>query len=755
MGNAKHFVHHAWLRRLNQVEVPRQTLLLLVILMWTAGIGVIGAMHLLLVACLVVWPGVIAIRYSLCTTRPLTSLEVHVLGAPLGLIVALLSQQVLVALDLGTFGWLIPSAVAAPLWLSRFQPASTNASASGALRYPILVAALLILADMDWAFLIAGVVGAVGLSLLPKIVPIVITVGLVLTRLVIDDYWYLISDDRLFEDAYSRSIQNFGFWNWYGATDTWVPYHWLAHGVGGLAQGAARIGGFEAVGIVPAIIASLITASSSLLLISKFVDDESQSAKLLLAVPLLGVLVRGVSNSADMSVSLGIWTLALASSFLEGRIRRGPGAAFVILAVVALSLSKVSTALVVVMCVVGMLIVEGIRNQHLSKNLLFLAILGIASATAVALNYDIAGSAVGDDSRSYISVELGGFLGLHDYSRTLALLVTTIALISILFLPMLLASHAYRCQLPGTPIAVGVTAMLAIAWLIRLFFNSYNNEAYAEAAIACSLPVLLGLAASAVGGNLGNSSALTFAVIGASAGFAQEILKLKGTSILFHDAIRLAGLLPTIPYGATIFVLLVVRLATRFVRFRTTSVVAITAVLLTSAGFGGDIYRIALHLQTGTVWAATSFGESDGFFFGTNDEKIAARWITENVDSRDIVATNRVCGTTRRCDLDGQSAIASWTQRRTYLEAERFITGRSVDEVVPGDDVARGHPLWITERKEVSIRFGQQQSEQLKGRLIDQGVRWFWLDLDRNSAEITDDSIVVFQSGKIAILKLE
>lgn len=727
----------------------------LFVLMWAAGLGVATSATILLVGGLVTWPGVFAVRRLQNRESPLSSTEAVILGAPLGLILAIISQQLFLALQLGTFGWLAPVAVTILLRALVSKSANLINPTSRPVVHPIIIAAAFVLADMDWAFLIAGLAGVLGIILAHKRIPMYLLVGLVLTRISLDKYWFLISDDRLFEDAYSRSIHNFGFWDWYGSSSTWVPYHWLGHGIGGLAQTVPRIDSLQAVGVVPAVVSSLIIASSSLLLLARLVPGETTQVKLLALVPLLGVLIRGVSNSADISIALGIWTLALTYYFLEDRFRQGLGPALVILATIGLILAKVSTAVVVVFGIVAIAVAFGIRERQIRKNLRFISVLGMIFLFVVIMNYDVIGIFTVNDSRSNVSFELGGFLGLNGYGRSSAVLITAVALLCFLFLPLMLVIHALRHNRRESPIVIGAAAILVAGWLIRVLLRTYNNESYVEAAVACTTPILLGSVAAIAVDAKKKMFTFSLMVAGAFAGFIQEVFKLKGSSLWHYDIVRVMGLLPLVPMAVTLVLWLVLKISSNFNRYRAgTSMVSFAAVVLLSSGIGGDVFRIGLQVGTGTVWAATNFGSSDAFYFGSGDEESVAQWIRKYSKSSDVVGTNRICPTLSSCSLDGQSAVASWTQRRTYIEAERFITGRSVDEVSDGEFQPQGHPRWITERKTLCIDFGRNQSDQLKMRLIRDGVRWFWLDLTVNNASLTGNAPVVFRSGNIVLLKL-
>ena len=208
-----------------------------------SGFDPASALRLGVLLAIVAVPGIVLVDqiFSANQERRGTPQSVLFLGVPFGLIVAVLSQQLFIGLGLMSFGWLIPSLVTVTR-LRRIQLVLW--SNVGEIREDVILlglVALLVLSDTNWGFLVGA--GMTALSLLVKgpLRYVFIAVGVLLTRLAVDPLWYLISDDRLFEEAYSFFIHHFGFWSWYGSSNTWVPYHWFAHGVGGLVQ--AMVGG--------------------------------------------------------------------------------------------------------------------------------------------------------------------------------------------------------------------------------------------------------------------------------------------------------------------------------------------------------------------------------------------------------------------------------------------------------------------------------------------------------------------------------
>jgi hypothetical protein len=159
-------------------------------------------------------------------------------------------------------------------------------------------------------------------------------------------------------------------------------------------------------------------------------------------------------------------------------------------------------------------------------------------------------------------------------------------------------------------------------------------------------------------------------------------------------------------------------------------------------------------LRTGDVWAETNFGGDDSYFFGSADEQRAGSWLRENAQKSDLIGTNRICQPFTGCSGGGQTPIAAWSGLRSYVEAERFITGRQIDELLPGEREVRGYPEWLTDRQMLLFEFGRSQSRLLRNDLEQEGVSWYWLDLRVEGSRLTLNQDVAFRSGSIVVIRL-
>ena len=724
--------------------------LLVAVISVASGLSLTSSALLVLTTVIVAWPGVMALRACLVTEHE--PVELILLGAPFGLTFAVLSQQLLLATGVTQYGWVAPAVIASPFLRRRSESSHINPINWD--QFVILFsAAAFVLADVNWAFIIAGAVSLIALKTQRTWKLVVVVLGMVMVRLLLDPFWYLISDDRLFEEAYSIFIQRFGFWSWYGASDTWVPYHWFGHAVGGLLQSTMQAKQFQAVGAGVQVVNALLVASSIFLLMHRRKLHKTAVGLGVACTPLFGIFALGESNSADLSIGLGLWSIALSLVILRSHTQIRFGPMLLVFATGATSLAKVSTGVIVGLGLVVLFVFLD-RTSYLERKWIWHAVCCLGSLTAVLLfNYDIAGLRDIDDSRTSFKITLGGSILNSDISLTFRLIAVFVLFVSGVFLPTLLFFAVLRRGAEGRIRLVLALTLLAMGWGTQLVVESYNNESFLEAAVLCSIPLMLSVLLELTDADVSRRLLSLLGLAGSLFGVLQVALLKADSGLMTNTALRFIGRGPLLlGIGSLLVVLIVLRCRQDRVIPRLRIASLVVSILVAASFMGSDIYRVISQVQHGDVWAATNFGESDRFFFGSDDEIAAAKWLRENSVPSDIVATNRLCKIDSDCSWSGQSPIAAWTQRRTFIEAERFIVGRRVDEIPIGSSNPLGHPKWVVERKSVSHQYGKSDSTDNETLLRNQSVKWFWYD-NRVSPAPTA-GYMRFQSGPILIFEI-
>lgn len=730
-------------------------LFLPVLLGFVGGLDLASSLKLGLLVILCGAPGVLLL--SRMYRRDEIKIDIVGLGIPLGLLLALLSQQVGIALRIGTLGWIVPVVVSIPFQFRFFRNGSLIFRSIGTQQFIASTgSALFLLSDVHWAFLLAAVSAAAALAAKPKMAFPIFVGGLVGTKLLLPKFWYLISDDRWFEEAYSRSIHLFGFWDWYGSSATWVPYHWLGHALGGLAQGFVSDQIFVAVGVVPSVITAMIFSSSVASVFSTLGGDARWTTWCTLLCPIFGVFARGESNSADLSIAFGVWLIALVLLVLQQRKPVRMNLLVAGIASASLLLIKVSTGIVVIAGILLMVIYFGLVNKVLRRLLGFgLSIAGFASV-ALALNFDFFGIAINDDSRSQIVLKFGGFLSLEGASSVVKLLIVASTVLCGILFPSLMVFRVQDRRSVERSVVILALVMLGLGWILRLFVVSYNNESYLEVAVLCASPLLVGIVLSEVWREKPRWAFVLSMLFGVIVGFVQVWMISKQGSTRVDALVRLFGNSPILLLP--IFLLVVTtRLSKRTSKWRAlfgNKLIPLAAVCLLGAQAGPDAFRIVDQLRTGDVWAETNFGGDDSYFFGNADEQRAGSWLRVNAQKSDLIGTNRICQPFTGCSGGGQTPIAAWSGLRSYVEAERFITGRQIDDLLPGEQEIRGYPEWLTDRQMLLFEFGRSQSVVLRKDLEQEGVSWYWLDLRVEGSKLTSNNDVAFRSGPIIVLQL-
>ena len=130
----------------------------------------------------------------------------------------------------------------------------------------------------------------------------------------------------------------------------------------------------------------------------------------------------------------------------------------------------------------------------------------------------------------------------------------------------------------------------------------------------------------------------------------------------------------------------------------------------------------------------------------TQEHETALRWLRENADRDDVVATNRQCvaprPAARPCEEHRWFLTAALGQRRMYVE---------------GADYAAGLPLpaWVQDRVDRSRRFADAPAGTDARTLWDAGVRWVVVDLastrTRAWAPYAEEA---FATGATVVLRL-
>ncbi|MCX6131804.1 MAG: hypothetical protein NTX25_22440, partial [Proteobacteria bacterium] len=134
------------------------------------------------------------------------------------------------------FGWLLPQGFFVYKFLRRRNTGTTEVLRFE-LKHVLLISATatLILSDTYWFFYLVALLLFVT-SRYQSWILYLFSGGILflLSVFILPSGWHLTTNDRIFDSAYAVFIQRFGYWSWYGASDIWIPYHWLTHGIAGI-----------------------------------------------------------------------------------------------------------------------------------------------------------------------------------------------------------------------------------------------------------------------------------------------------------------------------------------------------------------------------------------------------------------------------------------------------------------------------------------------------------------------------------------
>jgi len=471
-----------------------------------------------------------------------------------------------------------------------------------------------------------------------------------------------------------------------------------------------------------------------------------------LVAPLLGVYFLGESNSADVSIALGIWAIVIVYLLQSAQGDSWSRIIVLSVALVSVELTKVSTGLVVISGLFAFSVTCWAGSRRSLRDLFLVLVPFVSSVIAFVLNFNLFGASSSTDGRTEFMFAVGESLygGQQLFFRAAAV---AISFAFILAVPILVGLSARATNSTSVALVAATFVMLLVGYGLRSLTIAYNNESYFDAALLCSIPVLVVLAVGSISRPIANTVVFSIVTFGLFVGTAVEVAsRWSGAPRVIDVAKVVAG-----PVGVVAVLIGLVTIWKR--RFAFTSRATLTtfsgALALYALSFfgGSDIDRLIAQVDSGTVWAETGFGESDQFFFGSADDVAAREFLAMNAHPESLIGTNRLCAVGDGCALDGQTAVAAWSRLRTYVEGERFTTGRKADGINANGDV-EGHPRWLTERKELMISFGKDQSESHVRSLQTEGIEWFWLDLTRNEGLVTNQELVAFSNRTVAILDL-
>ena len=135
---------------------------------------------------------------------------------------------------------------------------------------------------------------------------------------------------------------------------------------------------------------------------------------------------------------------------------------------------------------------------------------------------------------------------------------------------------------------------------------------------------------------------------------------------------------------------------------------------------------------------------------GSSEVSAASEWLNINSTIDQIVATNRFCtdSATPVCPFPKYYGISTTTRRRLLIEGPFYVLGYG------GEDFS-SYPEFAKERLDLSRGFADNPTLEITARLRELGVDWFYLFLDNTENRNWQPfATVEYQNSEVAILKL-
>lgn len=170
----------------------------------------------------------------------------------------------------------------------------------------VALCAVLYLSDIHWFFsIIAVIIYVLTRYTRPVIVFFCIMTTFLSTAFILPASWYVNTDDRIFDSAWALLMHRFGYWSWYGASNVFVPYHWVTHGIAGIYADILNLDPFIATSLVIPVLAATGLAMLLVAILQQYIPLKS-AIKAACLIPLMGVIATGRSISLDSSLLFGL-----------------------------------------------------------------------------------------------------------------------------------------------------------------------------------------------------------------------------------------------------------------------------------------------------------------------------------------------------------------------------------------------------------------------------------------------------------------
>lgn len=630
----------------------------------------------------------------------------------------------------------------------------------------IALSAVLYLSDIHWFFsIIAVIICVMTRYIRPVVVFFCMLTAFLSTALILPAGWYITTDDRIFDSTWALLMHRFGYWSWYGASNVFVPYHWVTHGIAGIYTNILNLDPLIATSIVIPVLSATGLALFLVALLQQYIPLKS-AIKAACVIPLMGVIAVGRSISLDSSLLFG---LAMVLVFSQPNTRfKSVEFRFVLQTFITyLAFSSKFSMGIIAVPTVGILVLHRtlIRSTSLRTGVIDMISLAFGSALSLVATFGFLSNDLELSGRGRVTLNFGGITFANQIWANTNTFAKAGLILSAIFgnisLFVFVARLSQRRKSSNSLDFVLVMVPPLIGTLIFYGTIAYAVENYLVAGFWLAIPFAVGIALKNF--HVLKENQFIFALMSGISMFIGVVdywIEMQPESGEFYSVFQIFGL------GFQLAASLIVSwiyIVWSFPRSRSKKVlnrkpfgIMVCIFLLVSLS-GSDIYRLA-NLGFGINDWDRGFGvgkSRHAEIYGSAEEIEAGNWMVKNSSKDEIVATNHICPLDKHCNLDGETPIAARTERRSLIEAERFITGRAVDERLFAETTTQGHPNWVNERRKVSIEFANNPSKEGLAKLQSWGVSWFWVDLKMTLNRSWDDLATVrFINAKVALLEL-
>jgi hypothetical protein len=148
---------------------------------------------------------------------------------------------------------------------------------------------------------------------------------------------------------------------------------------------------------------------------------------------------------------------------------------------------------------------------------------------------------------------------------------------------------------------------------------------------------------------------------------------------------------------------------------------------------------------------------SSSRFTGSTEVNLASDWLRDRSNPDDVLATNKFCISKAAvtCIDPKYFGVSSTTQRQMLIEGPYYVVSGPHFSSQPNVSDETKYPGWVKERLDLSRGFADKPNAEIKAKLREYGVDWFYLFKENTTNRNWEPyGTVMYENTEVAIIKL-